>query len=87
MPVERSLLPPLPGKPDWYIEGGAPMAVEGEPLLRAQAVVPVMPPVTVEPTIQPEPVAALTEVVTIMAEPSHGRRRGRVRAFAGLLRH
>ena len=27
MPVDRSLLPPLPGKPDWYVED-APEAVQ-----------------------------------------------------------
>ena len=84
MPVDRSLLPPLPGKPEWYVEGGAPRAVEGE-LLEAAPVAPFLTvgpsPVVPEPSVRPEPVV---EVVTIHAEP-HGRRRGRVRALAGLL--
>jgi hypothetical protein len=89
MPVDRSLLPPLPGKPDWYIEGGAPVAVEGELLTAletATPVVPVAPVARAEHEVLPEPMPELTEVITIMAEP-HGRRRGRVRALAGLLRH
>ena len=89
MPVDRSLLPALPGKPDWYVEGGAPLAVEGELLEAAEVVEPVLPvapPVIVESAVRMDPTPEVTEVVTILAEP-HGRRRGRVRAFAGLLRH
>lgn len=35
MPVDRSTLPPLPGKPDWYVEN-APQAIDLGPNERSE---------------------------------------------------
>jgi hypothetical protein len=94
MPVDRSLLPPLPGKPDWYLEN-APQALDPikdpSPLLdvpHGSAVLhPVAGPVHSEPGLLPtvSPLAAPV-FPTVSTEPDHGRGLKRVRALAGKLK-
>jgi hypothetical protein len=86
MPVDRSLLPPLPGKPDWYVEN-APHAVEGEPV-----VVPELPKPVAAPRFHSEPQpAALVPVAqsgpVMVVDTGHEQRRGLGRVFAGRRKH
>ncbi len=95
MPVDRSLLPPLPGKPDWYVEN-APRAGE-RPLVdrrpaREPRVLWEMPDL-LAPAPLPEPAwlpgtspLAAPAFPTVAAQ-SHGRGLKRVKALAGKLRH
>jgi hypothetical protein len=83
MPVDRSLLPPLPGKPDWYVEN-APLAIDtAEPRVHA--------PVRVNAQQRtPEPAPSLLPATsplaaqafpTVGTQPSHERRLRKVKAL------
>jgi hypothetical protein len=91
MSVERSLLPPLPGKPEWYVEN-APMAIDttdsrdprvttpGNPVVPAQALEGM-------PTLLPAESPLAARAFPTAGQASHGGGLGRVKALAGRLRH
>src|SRR5689334_22195555 len=102
MPVDRSTLPPLPGKPDWYVEN-APQAIDLGPEERsedARRPRSVLPPSTMKP-VEPEAFraslgvgddpqyTAAPQLPTAPSQPEHhhGRKFGKVKAFAGRLKH
>jgi len=98
MPVDRSTLPPLPGKPDWYLEH-APQAIDLGPEERSEdAPRPFavrLPSVSlpVEPDAfraslgvgQAPEYTAAPQFPTAPVEPAHphGRKLGKVKALAG----
>jgi hypothetical protein len=94
MPVDRSQLPPLPGKPDWYVEN-APRALD--PLLHQPREAapdpfhyapPAAVPLQSEPTLLPTASAlAANPFPTVGSQPENGKGLKRVRSLAGKLRH
>jgi len=97
MSVDRNLLPPLPGKPAWYLED-APQAVDPLTLVEYDAnglpIVPVLEPSWSDLPTQNEsrllPTSSAFEppaFPTVAPQPPAGRGMGRVRALAGKLRH
>ena len=88
MPVDRSLLPELPGKPEWYIEN-APKAVERPRLEDGVVAKPPTDPAIVGLPAQSEPGTSVeaSQVPTVGTQPSPGKGRGKVKALAGKLRH
>ena len=95
MPVDRSLLPPLPGKPDWYVEN-APRAVDPyqDPGYRGPVQPASVRPQPVPTLVRPEPTLLPTASAlaaplfqTVATEPEHGKGLKRMRALAGRLKH
>ena len=82
MPVDRNLLPELPGKPDWYVEN-APQAVDRTPADGELLVPPAPPlpdmPVQVDATFTPDasPLEA-PQFSVVGSQASHGKSRGKV---------
>ncbi|HET7691070.1 MAG TPA: hypothetical protein VFK41_11845 [Nocardioidaceae bacterium] len=102
MPVDRSTLPPLPGKPDWYVEN-APQAIDLKAEERSEDArrpfsipSPAMGgPLDAEAfraslgVTDPPSYTAAPQFPTAPTEPAehHGRRFGKVKALAGRIKH
>ena len=87
MPMDRSMLPELPGKPDWYIEN-APKAVERIPTLDDTPVRAANMPAQSEPGLTPSgsPLEA-PQFPTVGTQSEGERKVGKVKALAGKFRH
>ena len=81
MPVDRSLLPELPGKPDWYLEN-APQAVDRTPRDGELLLPPPPPPglpVQAAATLTPDasPLEA-PQFPTVGSQAAPGKSKGKV---------
>ncbi|HSV38303.1 MAG TPA: hypothetical protein VLI04_06035 [Nocardioidaceae bacterium] len=84
MSVDRSLLPELPGKPEWYLEN-APKAVERSYTeIDARLSTPVgwtALPAQTEPGLKADSPLEVPQFPTVGTQPSHGRGFSKVKSL------